>query len=95
MNTDGKIKYIARHYGLHNQAIKLGEELGELFQSVSGYIDGRFGIESIEEEVADVYVMINQICYLTGTNKIRILAMMEEKLDRQMRRIEKEVSKSD
>lgn len=90
---DEKMKYIAMYYGLHNQTIKLGEEMGELFRAVSGYLDGRNGRESVEEELADVYIMLMQIRTLTNVNDVALCEIMNKKADRQIQRIAEERAK--
>lgn len=54
----------ADHYGLCVQMSKTVEELGELIVAIQRrQFDGEGGIY---EEMADVYNMLDQICYLTG-----------------------------
>ena len=90
MSLEETIAYISDYYGIMKQAIKLGEEMGELFRAVSGYIDGRNGKESVEEEIADVLIMMWQIERLIDTNGENVSTLIADKLERQMLRIKKE-----
>lgn len=93
MTDTEKIKYIADHYGLNNQTMIAVEEMAELTKCISKCkrypaIDKRIEpyIESIREEVADVWIMMEQLKYLLGQNEVD--RIVHEKLERQMKRIE-------
>lgn len=95
MTDTEKIKYIADHYGLNNQTMIAVEEMAELTKCISKCkrypaIDKRIEpyIESIREEVADVWIMMEQLKYLLGQNEVD--RIVHEKLERQMKRIEVE-----
>lgn len=95
MTDTEKIKYIADHYGLSNQTMIAVEEMAELTKCISKCkrypaIDKRAEpyIESIREEVADVLIMMKQLRYLLGQDEVDRIA--QEKLERQMKRIEVE-----
>ena len=95
--ADQRVAYIARHYGLYPQLKKTCEELFELTVAI---IVLRFmhwigkdqpkHLGNVQEEMADVRIMLDQIELLTrsGTNCSRI---RDEKLDRQIKRISEEV----
>ena len=85
-----KVKKIAEHYGLRNQLKQLAEECSELSVESLHYIREGRGIERISEEIADVLIMIQQIIYLIGHGYEDIEKYAEFKLDRQLRRIERE-----
>lgn len=77
------------------QAIRMiaVEEMAELTKCISKCkrypaIDKRIEpyIESIREEVADVWIMMEQLKYLLGQNEVD--RIVHEKLERQMKRIE-------
>lgn len=46
--------------------------------------------ENIVEEIADVEIMIQQLTHYLGDSKQEVIKVMEEKLDRQLKRIAKE-----
>ena len=85
-----KVKRIADYYGWNNQLKQLAEECCELSVEALHYIREGKGIERIFEEIADVLIMINQIIYLIGHGYEDIEKYAEFKLDRQLRRIERE-----
>lgn len=73
------IKRIANYYGLDSQKDKLIEELAELIRALA-----KDDEDNIEEEMADVILMINQVKYLMG---ISIKDVFEYKIKRQLDRI--------
>lgn len=91
---DERLKTIADHYGLGPQLNILQEELAELIQAVSKYRRG--DPSHIIEELADVYVMLDQITYLlqqtTNVDLGELISLhAEKKIRRQLRRIEEEL----
>lgn len=93
---NNKIKKIANHYGVQKQCIQSMEECGELIQAIakvqrsSGQDDIIRAKNHLYEEIADVNIMIEQLKYLLQLSGIRINNEMNNKLDRQIERIEKE-----
>ena len=85
-----KVKRIADYYGWNNQLKQLAEECCELSVESLHYIKEGRGIERISEEMADVLIMIQQIIYLIGHGYGDVEKYAEFKLDRQLRRIERE-----
>ena len=85
-----KVKKIADYYGWNSQLKQLAEECSELSVESLHYIREGRGIERIFEEMADVLIMIQQIVYLIGHGYEDIEKYAEFKLDRQLRRIERE-----
>ena len=85
-----KVKRIADYYGWNNQLKQLAEECCELSVESLHYIREGRGIEKIFEEMADVLIMIQQIIYLIGHGYEDIEKCAEFKLDRQLKRIERE-----
>lgn len=93
--------YIARHYGYNTQSRKTMEEAGELIQAINKFWEGPMenGKVSIEEapssgeeealrgELADMQIMIWQMCYFHGMD---LTEAVENKLNRQIRRISME-----
>ena len=84
-----QLKQIADHYGFTSQADMLVEESAEFTVALNklrrGYSDA---YEHIKEEVADVLVIAYQLRHLLGTESID--KIMEEKIQRQLERIEGE-----
>ena len=89
MIDDERIKIIADHYGIENQMRQLAEECSEL--AVEASHSARIGTTvKIIEEIADVLIMVEQIVYLSGIDRKDIDECIQYKLDRQMKRMEKE-----
>ena len=90
--VDERLKQIAEHYGLESQIDILQEECAELIQAVSKYRRSGFDEDvpfCIIEEIADVEIMLSQIKYLLGFSG-SISEVKEEKIKRQLRRIDNE-----
>ena len=85
-----KVKQIADFYGLKNQLKQLAEECCELSVESLHYIRERGGTERVSEEIVDVLIMIQQVIYLLRDDTEKLEKYAEFKLDRQLRRIEKE-----
>ena len=89
MIDDERIKTIADHYGIKKQLRQLAEECSEL--AVEASHSARKGTTvKIIEEMADVQIMIEQIIYLARIDRCDIQDCINFKLDRQMKRMEKE-----
>ena len=89
MIDDERIKTIADHYGIKKQLRQLAEECSEL--AVEASHSARKGTTvKIIEEMADVQIMIEQIIHLAKIDRCDIEDCINYKLDRQMKRIEKE-----
>ena len=89
MIDDERIKTIADHYGIKKQLRQLAEECSEL--AVEASHSARKGTTvKIIEEIADVQSMIEQIIHLAKIDRCDIEDCINYKLDRQMKRIEKE-----
>ena len=87
---EAKVKKIADYYGLKNQMKQLAEECCELSVEALHYTRERGGTERLFEEMADVLIMIQQVIHLLGCGREDIEKYAEFKIDRQLRRIEKE-----
>lgn len=90
---DERLIRIADHYGLESQLDMLQEECAELIQAASKY--RRNSSADIMEEIADVYIMLDQIVYLLDKKHSVdfyecVSLWMEKKVRRQLERIEKE-----
>lgn len=105
MTTEQKIQYIAEHYGYEPQSRQLIEEMAELtvainklwrkheYNSTSKELAGAH--YNILEEMADTLIMILQLKYLLGVGNRELLAIVEQKLDRQIERIKNEVRRKE
>lgn len=95
MKTNDKLRYIADHYGREAQSGKLAEECVELAHAAMRYVAGKATRDEVLEEIADVSVMIGQMSYLlddgTGDASRTIRRIVDEKIERTMRRIANEL----
>ena len=89
MIDDERIKTIADHYGIKKQLRQLAEECSELAVEAS-HSERKGTTVKIIEEIADVQIMIEQIIYLARIDRCDIQDCINFKLDRQMKRMEKE-----
>lgn len=79
----GDLKRIVKLFGNISQLLKFSEESGELIQACVRFEDGKVtDIECIEEEIADVYVMLDQIRLMYPTDDRRIKEIYNQKIDR-------------
>jgi len=92
-----KCKIIAEYYGIERQKEQAMEEMSELIQAIQklkrcpmSIDDYKKAMDNFVEEIADVYIMICQLMILTNGEKV--VSVMHEKLERQMKRIEEEKS---
>lgn len=86
--NDG-FKILADHYGFTSQANMLCEEAAEFTVALNKLRRGNSeAYKNVKEELADVLVVALQLRLLLGPEEIDRIA--EEKLNRQLRRIESE-----
>ena len=94
MKVDERILKIADHYGVNSQLSILQEECAELIQAVSKYRRTNdpnvFDRMHLEEEIADVEIMIAQIKYLMKLSEKDIRGIKDTKLERQLERMRRE-----
>ena len=97
------IKKISHHYGYDAQSRQLIEEMAELTVALNKYyrqdksdvitakeyLDVQYLFNNIKEEIADVTIMLEQIKYLLNISDTDIEQIIEQKLNRQLERIEK------
>lgn len=82
---DDRVRKILYHYGFENQRLKTIEELSELIQALC-----KGDYNNVREEVADCFIMLEQLkIYLCESTIDKII---DEKLNRTLRRIEDEKS---
>lgn len=79
-------KKIINHYGVNAQLKKLTEEVYEFEEAVLEKHDK----EHITEEIADIFVILQQFKEKYNIDLTEINKVMKHKVDRQIRRIEKE-----
>lgn len=84
---DNKYKIILGHYGAKNQLLKTCEECGELISAIMKHVTEGGSAENIISEIADVYIMIQQLILIYGAEKVS--PEIERKLQRQVKRIKK------
>ena len=97
-----KLLEIITHYGINPQQKQLQEEVFELQEAISAHeynLSGEYEIPlsnligsmaHIEEEYADVMVMLEQFKALYDLDNDRIIKIMNQKIDRQLERIANE-----
>ena len=84
-------KQILKHYGLRHQKAKTIEELGELIVALQkDLLSGKDGLsKDVLEEIADVHIMLSQLLDDEG-DKTQVSLIVDRKLKKQIRRIDKE-----
>ena len=88
------IETIIKHYGMKNQLKKLHEEVYELTEAIldcyNSEIPEEVLKENVTEEMADCFVLLNQFLIRFDLDTNEIDKVMDSKIERQLRRIEKE-----
>ncbi|MGM9533715.1 MAG: hypothetical protein ACI3VR_00610 [Intestinibacter sp.] len=89
------INQIANHYGLEKQLDQTVEECSELIQAIMKWKRGDDSdvlglIYDVAEEIADVWIMLNQLTELDDDIADAVDEDIRFKLDRQLERILKE-----
>lgn len=78
-----KLSTIIEHFGRLHQIVKLGEEVGELNKAILDFEHGfKRTNNDITEEIADVYLLLEQVKIMYNLDKKEIKTIMEMKLDR-------------
>ena len=100
MTTEQKLQYIADHYGYDPQSRQLIEEMAELTVAINKAWRKTFDAvdklpnmddeERIEEEIADVEIMLSQIKYLLGVEARELSRIVLSTLARQIERIKRD-----
>lgn len=94
-----KLLQIINRYGIEHQQRKLEEEVFELQEAITIFENTDFGkwedkkymfTKDITEEIADVMVMLEQFKVYYDIEDEQVEQIMDEKIDRQLERIEKE-----
>lgn len=88
---------IVSFYGIRNQLKYIHSEYFELDEAVmSAEFSSsmmRSDVRHIAEEISDIQVMLKQIQYYYGITDDEIRNVMQEKIERQLQRINEEISK--
>lgn len=94
MEEDKRLEYIANYYGFDEQSRQCVEEMAELTKEICKYhradtFNGRVSaMQRIRDEIADVEIMIKQLKLFINPAEVESIA--EYKIERQLKRIEKE-----
>lgn len=79
---------IIDYFGIANQKVKVLEEMSELTKEVCKNLNHQFDDKAMEEEIADVQIMLNQLCLICGFSKGDIEYHMNLKIKRTLDIIE-------
>lgn len=92
IGIDEQANEILNHYGQPMQEIQAVQELSELILLLVARDDQRkVGYkEHVTEEIADSFIMIEQIRIANGITDGEVRAVLEEKIERQFNRMEEE-----
>lgn len=82
-----KALIILNHYDSQRQKMKVCEELSELETALLKHINKGGNTDDVLEELADVYIMLEQLKYMMPFGENRLEDMIDYKLDRQIQRI--------
>ena len=72
-------------YGAVAQTDMAIEEMGELIVAINHYRRGRVGMDAVEEEIADVMIMMKQLAMIYGEAGVEIFS--EKKMQRLEQRL--------
>ena len=79
-----------QHYGETIQMFVAIEEMSELTKELTKHMRGEDNKEAMTEEIADVYIMIEQVMYMNEISLNDVVEKMHEKLNRLKERMGKE-----
>lgn len=79
---------ILMHYRADKQKLKCCEELTELLSAILWQINKGNHVAAIIDEMADVYIMMEQLKYMLPGVEMSLGKKIDEKLDRQLKRIQ-------
>lgn len=81
-----KYRKITEHYGINTELKQLSEEVFELQEAILE----KHNTEHITEELADVYVVLEQVRRAFDIDAKELSKYMHQKVNRQIKRIEEE-----
>lgn len=90
MEGYSQINSIIDTFGKEQQHIVAIEELSELQKEITKWLRGEDNRDHLQEEIADVLLMIDQIIAMHGFELKNILAIQEEKISRTVNRMEEQ-----
>lgn len=79
----GTCKKALKLYGIRRQELKAVEEMAELTKAL---VDRRLSQSDVIGEIADVCIMMKQLCIFFGEDKV------EEEINRKLERLEKQMN---
>ena len=79
-----KVQKTIHHYGAENQQIVAMEELSELIKEISKMLRGKGDKEHLTEEIADVFVIIEDLQQIHLIPDEKIQEWIDKKIDRTM-----------
>lgn len=89
-----QLQEIVNHYGHESQKAMLFEEMSELQKEICKDIRNKRNVEHIAEELADVYIMLQQMQLIYGITDEQIEQVVQDKIERTLDRIEGECNES-
>ncbi len=75
-------KMAIEKYGKELQTVVAIEELSELIKELTKNIRGKNNHDAIVEEIADVYIMLDQVMMMNDISLNEVVEKMNEKLNR-------------
>lgn len=78
-----RIEEIVERNGKEIQTVVAMEELSELIQALSKVLRGIPDRDNLIEEIADVYIVLDEQRYIHGINLNDVIPVMVEKLERE------------
>lgn len=87
MSRKDDLEYILQTYGASNQTLKAVEELTELTEVLIKMVNKGDSLEHLVDELADVYIMLEQIKIACCIEPEQLDEQINEKIIRQLKRI--------
>lgn len=81
------------YYNFYPQVVQTSEEMSELNVELIKWVKGKDNKDKVINELADVYIMLNQMKIAIGISENEIGHKIDEKLTRQIERIKEEKNK--
>lgn len=92
---EGDLNKIIKGFGRSKQHIKLIEEMSELTKELCKLLIGTGNKKNMEEEIADVQIMLNQLMLMHGITPADIEYVMNEKIVRTLDVLKKKEKHAD
>lgn len=87
---DDVLKQAIDQYGKTLQTFVAIEEMSELIKELTKNMRGNDNHEAMVEEIADVYIVLEQVMIMNGIDLNEVVNMMNQKLERLKERLEHE-----